>query len=601
MAKSFAPRIRFWTLALCILIGYGAIGYRLVELHVIDAPRLSEELQNSRYRVIPLNSRRGDIFTYDLNGGKELFATSQTLLEVGIDPTLLDENDLGKLPELSRLIDRQLTSVEKVFGASGNRLPELGKNSREKWRLLARRINENTYQKILDLEISGLYGTRQYERVYPKNSLASHVVGFVRRDGESVFGIEKEFDFYLSGQRGWRESEVTAGQEMAQFRRRYVPARDGMSLALSIDSYVQHQIEAELQLIAEEYQPESACIIVSDPYSGFLLGLANYPTFDPNHYTKFEQSSHKNRAMTDPIEPGSTFKIVAASAALEEGLVNISTEFDCSLPTLMMPNGYVAKLPKDWKPFGTLSVEGIVTYSSNRGAAHLGTLVGPDKFYDYVRRFGFGERTGLDIGVESRGILHPVRNWDGLTLSRMTMGHAISATPLQIHYAMASVANGGLLMRSQIVSRILDTDSEEAVTFGPMVRRRVISSETARTMSELLVKTASPGGTAHGAAISGYRVAGKTGTAQKIIDGRYSSHQHVGSFSGFFPADDPSVVITVIVDGSTTNMPVSGSGAAVPSFKRIAEKLIPYYAITPREENTAFALSGETGTGQTGN
>jgi len=601
MAKSFAPRIRFWTLAFCILIGYGAIGYRLVELHVIDAPRLTEELQNSRYRVIPLNSRRGDIFTYDLNGGKELFATSQTLLEVGIDPTLLDENDLGKLPELSRLIGKQLSSVEKVFGASGNRLPDLGKASRQKWRLLARRINENTYQKILDLEISGLYGTRQYERVYPKNALASHIVGFVRRDGESVFGIEKEFDFYLSGQRGWRESEVTAGQEMAQFRRRYVPARDGMSLALSIDSYVQHQIEAELQLIAEKYQPESACIIVSDPYSGFLLGLANYPTFDPNHYTKFQQSSHKNRAMTDPIEPGSTFKIVAASAALEEGLVDIYTEFDCSLPTLMMPNGYVARLPKDWKPFGTLSVEGIVTYSSNRGAAHLGTLVGPGKFYDYVRKFGFGERTGLDIGVESRGILHPVRNWDGLTLSRMTMGHAISATPLQIHYAMATVANGGLLMRSQIVSRILDTDSEEAVTFGPMLRRRVISSETARTMSELLVKTASPGGTAHGAAVSGYRVAGKTGTAQKIIDGRYSSHQHVGSFSGFFPADDPSVVITVIVDGSTTDMPVSGSGAAVPSFKRIAEKLIPYYAITPREENAAFALSGEAGARQTGN
>ncbi len=601
MAKSFAPRIRFWTLALCILIGYGAIGYRLVELHVIDAPRLNEELQNSRYRVIPLNSRRGDIFTYDLNGGKELFATSQTLLEVGIDPTLLDENDLGKLPELSRLLGKHLASVEKVFGASGNRLPELSKTSRERWRLLARRINESTYQKILDLEISGLYGTRQYERVYPKNALASHVVGFVRRDGESVFGIEKEFDFYLSGQRGWRESEVTAGQEMAQFRRRYVPARDGMSLALSIDSYVQHQIEAELQLIAEKFQPESACIIVSDPYNGFLLGLANYPTFDPNHYTKFEQSAHKNRAMTDPIEPGSTFKIVAASAALEERLVNVYTEFDCSLTTLVMPNGYVAKLPKDWKPFGTLSVEEIVTNSSNRGAAHLGKLLGPDKFYDYVRKFGFGERTGLDIGVESRGILHPVRNWDGLTLSRMPMGHAVSATPLQIHYAMASVANGGLLMRSQIVSRILDTNSEEAVTFGPMVRRRVISSETARTMSELLVKTASSGGTAHGAEISGYRVAGKTGTTQKIIDGRYSSHHHVGSFSGFFPADDPSVVITVIVDGSTTNMPVSGSGAAVPSFKRIAEKLIPYYAITPREENAAFALSGEAAVGHTGN
>lgn len=601
MAKSFAPRIRFWTLALCILGGYGAIGYRLVELHVIDAPRLAEELQTSRYRVIPLNSRRGDIFTYDLNGGKELFATSQTLLEVGIDPAALLEEDLAKLPQLSRLIRKRLSEVEKVFGAKGNRFLGGVETRRDRWRLLERRIDENTYKKVLDLGISGLYGTRQYERVYPKNSLASHVIGFVRRDGEAVSGVESEFDFYLSGQRGWRESEVTAGKEMPQFRRRYVPARDGMSLALSIDSYVQHQIEEELSHITEKFQPVSACIIVSDPYSGFLLGLANYPTFDPNHYMDFEASSQKNRAMTDPIEPGSTFKIVAASAALEENLVDIYTEFDCSLPTLMMPNGYVAKLPKDWKPFGVLSVEGIVTNSSNRGAAHLGTLVGSNGFYDYVRKFGFGERTGLDIGIESRGILHPVRQWDGLTLSRMTMGHAISATPLQIHYAMATIANGGLLMRSQIVSKILDTESKEAVTYGPMVKRRVISSGTARTMSQLLVKTASTGGTAHGAAIPGYRVAGKTGTAQKIIDGHYSSRQHVGSFSGFFPADNPNVVITVIVDGSTTDMPVSGGGAAVPSFKRVAEKLIPYYAISPKEETKAFALNEGAGRIQSGN
>ncbi len=581
---------------MCILVGYGAIGYRLVELHVIDAPRLNEEVQNTRFRVIPLNSRRGDIFTYDLNGGKELFATSQTFLEVGVDPVSIDEKDLHRLPDLSRLLGKDLGFVEDVFEASGNRFRIDRARSNDRWRRLARRIDENTYRKILELEIDGVYGNRQYERVYPKESLASHVIGFVRRDGASVSGIEKEFDFYLSGQRGWRESEVNAGQEMAQFRRRYVPARDGMSLALSIDSYVQHQIENELAYLAETFDPESACIVVSDPYSGFILGLANYPTFNPNRYNEFDKSTHKNRAMTDPIEPGSTFKIVAASAALEERLVNVDTEFDCSIPTLRMPDGYVAKLPKDWKPFGVLSVEGIVAHSSNRGAAHLGTLVGFDEFYDYVRKFGFGERTGLDIGVESRGILHPVRNWDGLTLSRMTMGHAISATPLQIHYAMATVANGGLLMRSQIVSRIVDTDNNDAVTYGPMIRRRVVSRETARTMSQLLVKTASPGGTAHKAYIPGYRVAGKTGTAQKIVDGRYSNRQHVGSFSGYFPADDPEVVITVIVDGSRSNMPVSGSGAAVPAFKRVAEKLIPYYAIPPRRENGAFASAiGTTG------
>ena len=593
MAKGFAPRIRFWMLALCILAGYGAIGYRLVELHVVKAPRLVEEIQSSRYRVIPLNSRRGDIFTYDLNGGRELFATSQTFLEVGIDPAALEQGDLVKLPRLALLLNQDLALVERVFGTKDGRFLGDDSTRRDRWRLLRRRVDEATYEKILELDIAGLYGTRQYERVYPKDSLAAHLVGFVRRDGQAAFGIEREFDFYLSGQRGWRESEVTAGREMAQFRRRHVPARDGMSLALSIDSYVQHTIEEELKDIADAYKPESACIIVTDPYSGFILGLANYPTFDPNDYTNYEQSSHKNRALTDPIEPGSTFKIVAASGALEEGLVGVSTQFDCSIPTLRMPDGYVAKLPKDWKPFGVLSVEGIVTHSSNRGAAHMGTLLGYDRFYDYVKRFGFGERSGLDIGVESRGILHPVRNWDGLTLSRMTMGHAISATPLQIHYAMAAVANGGMLMRSQIVTKILDTDSRETISFGKMAKRRVISERTSRTMSQLLVKTASPGGTAHKAHIPGYQVAGKTGTAQKIVNGRYSTQQHTGSFSGFFPADDPQLAITVIVDGSTIGMPVSGSGAAVPSFKRVAEKLIPYYAITPIERDEAFALNSD--------
>ncbi len=592
MVKSFAPRFRFWTLALVILAGYGAIGYRLFELHVVEAPRLIEELESSRYRLIPLNSRRGDIFSYDLNGDRELFATSKTLLEVGIDPVALKREDLVKLPQLSRLMGLDLARVETVFGARDGEFIGDETTRRDRWRLLSRRIEEELYDRMLELGISGLYGTRKYERIYPKNSLASHIIGLVRHDGEAVLGVEREFDFYLSGQRGWRESEVTAGQEMAQFRRRYVPPRDGMSLALSIDPYVQHQIELELADIVEKFAPETACIIVTDPYSGFILGLSNYPTFDPNRYTEFDESAHKNRAMTDPIEPGSTFKIVAASAALEERLVSVETYFDCSIPTLQMPSGYVAKLPMDWKPFGILTVEDIVAKSSNRGAAQLGALVGSNGFYDYVRKFGFGEKTGLDVGIESRGILNPVRKWDGLTLTRMTMGHAISATPLQTHYAMAAIANGGLLMRSQVVSKILNTDSKEAVSFGPMVRRRVVSNQTARIMSELLVKTASEGGTAFKAAISGYQVAGKTGTAQKIINGRYSSQSHVGSFSGFFPASDPELVITVIVDGSHSGMPVSGGSAAVPAFKNVAEKLIPYYAITPVDQGRAYALGG---------
>lgn len=574
MAKGFAPGYRYWILAICILSGYGAIGYRLVELHAIRSPELAQEIERNRFRIYALDPRRGEIF--DANG--ELLATSQSFLNVGVDPAEIREEDLEKLPRLADVLDVPIAKLKKTFELSQYH----GKNVR--WAPLKKRVDESTYEKLVALDIDGVYGNRRYDRVYPGGQMSAHLLGYVRRDGAAVSGVEREYDFYLSGQHGWRESEVSAGQEMAQFRRRQVVARDGYSVALTIDSYVQSAIEEEVRWIADEMNPVSASIIVSDPYTGFLLGMANYPTFDPNRYFEFELASQKNRALTDPLEPGSTFKIVAASAALEERLVYPETEFDCSIERLRMPSGYVARLPKDSHPNGILSVEGIVARSSNRGAAHLGAMLGEKGFYEYVRRFGFGDRTGFNIGQESRGILHPVERWDGLTLSRMPMGHAIAATPLQIHYAMASVANGGILMKPQVVSRIIGPRDESIIEFGPLARRRVVSRSTARIVAGMLEKTASPGGTARVASIPGFRVAGKTGTSQKIVDGRYSRTQHVGSFSGFLPANDPQLAITVIVDGANVDGVAYGGKVAAPSFKRVAEKLIPYYAITPNTD-----------------
>lgn len=589
MAGRPGKKLRFWIIALVFVFGYGAIGYRLVDLHALRAPELVSELQKSRHRVITQNPRRGEIF--DANG--ELLATSQTFLEVGVDPSLARQEDIVLLPELAKLLGISRKEVEKSFGVRRGNFISEPISSAVRWRLLKKRITETQYSAIQALGIRCVYGSRSYKRVYPKGELAAHVVGYVREDGEAAYGTEREYDFYLSGQRGWKESEVGGRRgEMAQFRRRQVDSIDGLNISLTIDSYVQDAVEDELRWIGKNMKPESASIIVTDPYSGYILGMANYPTYDPNHYGSAPLSAQRNRALTDPIEPGSTFKIVAASGALEERLVSIYDKIDCSKTTMVMPNGYVAKLPKDSHSNGVLSVAEVVSRSSNRGAAQLGLMLGEQGFHDYAAAFGFGERTGFGMGQESKGLLHPVKKWDGLTLSRITMGHSISATPLQIHFATATIANRGILMKPQIVSRITNIDGSEVVRFGPVPRRRVVSRSTANTVAALLEKTASQGGTALAASIPGFHVAGKTGTTQKIINGRYSRSQHVGSFSGFFPANNPQVVITVIVDGANVPGLAYGSKVAAPSFKRIALKLIPHYAIVPSDKTQPIAFHG---------
>lgn len=576
MAKGFAPGFRFWFLSLCILIGYGGIGYRLVDLHALKRDSLVKELHRHRYRIIPSNPRRGDIY----DSSMELLATSYSFVNIGLDPTLIKEADVPKLPKLAKILEMPLPELEEAFGVKNGKIVVDPKTHTRRWIPLTKRSSERAYEQVTELGMRCVYGNREYSRVYPKNQMAAHIVGFTRTDGQAVMGVEKTFDYYLSGQKGWKESEVKAGVEMAQFRKWQVPAEDGMGVVLSIDSYVQYLVEKELSRIAEEMKPKSASIIISDPFTGFIVGLGNYPTFDPNHYADFPIETHKNRSLTDPLEPGSTFKIVAAAGALEEQLVRTWTEFDCSKNTVQLASGYVARLPRDSHENGVLSVEEIVSKSSNRGAAFLGVMMGEHKFYDYVKSFGFGDSTGFLIGQESRGILSPVNRWDGLTLTRMTMGHSISATPMQIHYAMATVANGGVLMRPQVVTKILNDRGETTMEFGPLPKRRVISEETANTVASLLEKTVSDG-TAKSAIVEGYRIAGKTGTSQKILNGHYSTRHHIGSFSGFFPADDPQLVITVIVDDADVPGISYGSKVAAPIFKELATSLIPYYAIQP--------------------
>ncbi len=579
MSKAFIASWRLGLVGIAVLVAFTCIFGRLYYLHIWESKELLRLAENSRRKLETKHSRRGNI----LDARGNLLASTRTAMEVGVDPQAVDPKDLPKLPLLAYYTGISLEELEKRF--KNKTYPTRDSYGRQvrlvRWSKISERVSEDTYGKIMALQIAGVYGNRKYERIYPGRELAAHVTGFLNKEGQSVGGVESYLDFYLRGQDGWRETEMDGHrQEMARFRTREVEAVDGFHVETTIDMVVQNIIEEEISSLVEQYNPKSATIIASEPSTGFILGLANYPNFDPNAFWLYPVDSHRNRAATDILEPGSTFKIVAASGALNEGLVNPNSLFDCSVSEAAY-GGRLVNLPGDSTPRGTLTVHDIVSKSSNRGAAQLGMLLGADKLYNYARAFGFGEKSGFNLCSETRGMLHEVADWDGLTISRLPIGHAVGATPLQIHYAMSVMANDGVLMTPRVVRRVLDHEGRTVVSFSPRAKRRVVSASTAQTMARFLADVAKTGGTAPRAAIAGYEVAGKTGTSQKIIDGKYSHSRHVATFSGFFPASRPQLVITVIVD--EPQLPGIGYGGrvAAPVFKEIALQLIQYLAIQP--------------------
>jgi cell division protein FtsI/penicillin-binding protein 2 len=373
-----------------------------------------------------------------------------------------------------------------------------------------------------------------------------------------------------------------------------VPVQDGNDVVLTIDAVVQHMIENELKVLAEKFSPHFATIIVSEVQTGRILGMANYPTYDPNAFEKAPLEAQRNNAVTDIIEPGSVFKIVAAGGALDLGLVTPANVFDCGETTITYKNRLL-KLPKEDEPFGELTVADIVAHSSNRGAAQLAMLMGEETFYGYARRYGFGQSTNFQLGGEVRGILEEPKHWDSLTITRMPMGHSIAATPLQVHMAMSAVANNGLLLRPQILKEIRDAQGNVVRTFAPERREQVLKPSTAAVLAQLLHRVVTEG-TAKGFDIPGFELAGKTGTTQKIIDGKYVNNRHVSSFVGFFPASRPELVVSVIVDDAKLPGGVAyGRTVAAPAFKHLAEQLIQYLDITPVTAPAAGALALDGG------
>ena len=587
MARGGISVFRLLCVFLAFVAGFIAVLVRLANLQLVDRGELAEESERIRTKFEVIEAKRGNIYDQRHN----LLVATNMVWQVGVDPESLDPEDKPNWPKLAQLLGIPYQEMHPRM-EPGVRVVD-GVETRIRWRTLADDITEAGYEEISALQIDGVYGNLHYKRVYPGKTNAAHVLGFVNKELQPVTGVELAMDFYLSGQKGWLETEYDGKrQEMVQFRKRQVDPVDGFHVFLTLDLMVQHVIDMELRKIAD-MRPDGATIIVSDPSNGFILGLGNWPNYDPNEFydtKKYPLSHRRNLAITDIYEPGSTFKIVPISAALSEEIVYPDRQIDCSLDRVRYQNRIIS-LPGDYKDFGLLTVRNVVAYSSNRGSAYIGMMLGDQRLYRYARAFGFGEKTGLPLSGEVAGILHKPSQWDGLTISRMPMGHAVACTPLQTHMAMTVMANDGVLMEPRIISRVEDTEGNTIVEFQPKAKRRVISSRAALDMSEFLVKAVGSGGTAQNANIPGIEVAGKTGTTQKIMkNGQYSHNEHVASFAGFFPARNPLVAITVVIDNPKTRFTAYGGRVAAPVFKRVAEQLIHIRGISPNSPMRSIAL-----------
>ena len=365
--------------------------------------------------------------------------------------------------------------------------------------------------------------------------------------------------------------------ELVAFRNQDVEARSGLITILTIDAGLQHIVEEELAQALEKHTPISASAIVVRPRTGEILAMATLPDFDPNHPGASPDDARRNRVISDIAEPGSTFKIVVVSAALNEQIVTLEDQFDCEQGKFT----FAGKLLRDHEHYGVLSVEAIITKSSNIGAAKIGIKLGPERLHHYMRAFGFGERTGVPLQGEVGGIVHPVEKWSKLSISRIPMGHEVAVTPLQMAMAMCAIANDGRLMRPMLIDRLENEKGEVVAKYQPQMVRQAIQAATAKLMVQALKTVVSTNGTAAKARLDHYTVAGKTGTAQKPGPGGYLPGKFFSSFIAFFPADDPQLCISVVLDEPKQGY--YGGQTCAPIFKNIAQRAATYLSLQPDE------------------
>jgi cell division protein FtsI/penicillin-binding protein 2 len=609
MAKRLQYR-RLLLLAILLAAAFAGLGYRLVDLQVLRHGPLSVLAQQNTQRQFFFEPRRGDIL--DCKGN--LLATSISVKTVCADPSLLGNYQaevaraIAPLLEMSEsdLCQRLLPRVTKndkgdpltnSFVRLKTRVPvETWEKIRTTMNNLSLGLDEKKLpgaQKIFcrALRMKSIFAQDYPLRSYPNQSLGAHLLGFATTEERKLEdhtinevagkdGIESMLNSKLNGVPGWRLTETDRrGREMVSLREQEVEPRDGLNVVLTMDSVVQHILESALAEAMEKHTPISASGIVIRPRTGEVLAMATLPNFDPNNPGAATADALRNRVISDVVEPGSTFKIVVVSGALNDQLVRLDDVFDCEHGHFP----FAGHVLHDHEAYGVLSVKNIITKSSNIGAAKIGIRMGDRRLFDYMTAFGFGERTGIPLPGEVRGIMHPVKDWSKVSIAQIPMGHGVAVTRMQMLMAMCAIANNGCLMRPMLVDRLEDQDGRVAARYSPQSVRQVITPAAAKRMVEALKTVVTADGTAPKAAMEHYTVAGKTGTAQKVENGTYAHDKFITSFIGFFPADNPELCISIVLDEPKEGY--YGGAVAGPVFKQVAERAASYLNIRPDIED----------------
>lgn len=467
-------------------------------------------------------------------------------------------------------------SLSSVLGLSESFLFE--RLSRDKgfvW--LKRKVTSSESKRVRELNIKGIELAKEPKRVYPNASLASQIIGYAGTDNKGLEGLELLYDRYLKGTPGYRATFRDARRrEIASFEYEYYPSVDGFDLVLTIDEIIQHIAEREIDKAMKEYHPIGASIIVMDPKTGEILALSSRPTFDLNAFEKVTPDRKRDRAVTDMFEPGSIFKIVTASAALEKKKAGLNDKFFCENGKWKHSGG---RILHDHNPHGWLTFRQVIEKSSNIGTVKIAQKLGAFELYDSIKQFGFAALTGVDLPGEVPGFIRPPSKWSGTSMYAIPMGQEVTVTPIQMARAIAVVANGGELIKPRVIGKIQDKHGEIIKLFEPMVARRVLSESTAAVMRDILSGVVSDG-TGRSAKVEGYNAGGKTGTSQKIeANGAYSHSKFVASFVGFAPVEDPKIVVVVVLD--QPHPLYYGGVVAAPVFSKVARDTLRYLDIKP--------------------
>jgi cell division protein FtsI/penicillin-binding protein 2 len=539
-----------FTLIGCLLIFF----VKLVLIQVFKASYLASLAEQQHNYFIELEPVRGTIYDRNLRP----LAFNVPVYSLFANPKLMSARDRREA----------VKNLSSLLHLSPEYLQErLSRNKYFVW--LKRKLSFDETEQIKKMKMKGVGFQKESKRYYPNGSLAAHIVGFAGTDNEGLEGLELSYNTYLKGKEGKLQVLRDAHQRQLQLGESFLPAQDGFHLVLTIDETIQYIAERALDKAYQQYNAKGASIIVMDVRTGEILALANRPTYSLGEVSTSNVENRTNRAISYVYEPGSVFKVVTAAAALEEGFFTEEDKIFCENGKYKVANNILT----DHHPYGTLTFTEVIGFSSNIGVAKIAQKIGGDNVYKYGRLFRFGISTGIDLKGEVNGWLKPTSQWSKTSIGAIPIGYEVTVTPLQLVGAIASVSNGGVYMRPFVVKYVKDSKDEIIKSFEPRVMDRTISPETSRRLTEIL-KWVVENGTGKKAIIEGVAVAGKTGTARKVVDGKYAGGKYYGSFMGFAPADNPRLAAVVVIDEPRPSY--FGGTVAAPVFQEVMMNALKY-------------------------